>query len=859
LQLCKCIKIKILWKCSLAPLFCKKCQALCAASGPHSCCRCEPLDENPPDQEWGCPCSKITGGDGQANVELGVKCCGDCCIKIPMIELKCEEDASFQEVKPSLLPTPFAPGVCNQTQIKGFCKDCAGTSLPFISAWVQCLLEDYAAQLNMLKFDFYNDWVNGSLYFPLIKRKFKVKKGKNKAGQIKKDKFCDFDCARTYQSGSTTCYRVSVINTSPLPQTVRIKKHGNLNNFQGDGKWCDITFSSKNTGGNVTSSPWECGKNDDIFLFSDDQNIARRQAYRGLSIPGIGEMGEGCYVTFGKCYKSNGTGPDCPNAFKELTDNPSLSVDLGQYQIKEEHDKPYYIEVQDPLTGIRYQKNFGGHGHHKNKCNRVFRVERLEYWQNGNYCAGTTKVEGELVGSGVSIPSSDEIATEDDGFFQNDNPCTLDGLEQCESSSCLWGACACTGKGTDRKRPCCKCNPRYNEDNIRRGIIKMEDDVLYYASIRPSTGDVYFNKQKIEYKSNLFFPTNICEVGSSVFCDIDEIPFIMDQIPPTTFSISEETQAFDAPDFGGGNGTEGNPINLSETENKEGAVINYNGYTSFGCFGAKCLNTQASVNQSQIGVETIDKNDLGLEIGKCKMLFDHDEEIREYFCRRFSGYKNDNLDIHYQRPGSSQYDNVYNTYPSGVWSGSSLWFSIDGGPPTQGTVNDDDEILFGDRCGIQYTSYTYNFDIDGINYGAPVSNQIGDIDYFYGLAPSITWGNNAFDPVFPTYNGFSVYGPDSYGQITKPSINIDSNGGQEERGINFGTSQTPYYFYFGIVPGKTALHKVVSKYFADKIDETTLEKLSGEKRNNQSNFKNIVKNPLTLYKTCLGNSIKSTS
>ena len=45
----------------------------------------------------------------------------------------------------------------------------------------------------MLKFDFYNDWVGGSLYFPLVKRKYKLKKRKRKFGQIKKDKFCDFD------------------------------------------------------------------------------------------------------------------------------------------------------------------------------------------------------------------------------------------------------------------------------------------------------------------------------------------------------------------------------------------------------------------------------------------------------------------------------------------------------------------------------------------------------------------------------------------------------------------------------------------------------------------------------------------
>ena len=70
-----------------------------------------------------------------------------------------------------------------------------GYQTQVIKDWVACLMEPVAVFLKMLKFDFYNDWVGGSLYFPLIKRKYKLKeRGKRKFGQIKKDKFCDFDC-----------------------------------------------------------------------------------------------------------------------------------------------------------------------------------------------------------------------------------------------------------------------------------------------------------------------------------------------------------------------------------------------------------------------------------------------------------------------------------------------------------------------------------------------------------------------------------------------------------------------------------------------------------------------------------------
>ena len=851
-------------KCLLAGIFCKDCGTLCP--GPpdrHTCCAChfEPTDPN-----WPC------GGDNDdpkcnaATCDGIGKCCLDCCIKIPMIELKCAEDSSFNNVTPSILGTPFAGKVCNTQTIKGICKDCAGSSLPFIGAWVQCMLEPTAAALNMLKFDFYNDWVNGSLYFPLFKRKYKVRKSKKKAGQIKSDKFCDFDCGQplwlvgqgnNFQVSSKECFRVTISNPTSSDVTVRIKKH-NIG-FTGSGQWCDITLMAKESrsgynpsGGNTTG--WVCG---DLTDNSGPDSAgswksAKRDAYSDLSIQGTGPNGDTCSVNLNKLYKANGGPKLNVNDFADL---PPLVVSESSYIISSEHDKPKYIEVEDPITGIRYQKNFGGHGHHKNNCGTRFRVERKEYWQPGSNCVGPTKEDGELTGGGFEINEEDIVVEEEEEEMTSS--CDLDDSAQCEFGSCRWGACRCKKdkEEYDGNRPCCNCNPRYNERSIDHGIIKFKDDVLYYASV--SKDNATTNEVKIEYKSNLLFPTNICEVGSSVFCDIDEIPFVIDQIPPTTFSISEEAQKYNEQGNTGGFSSS-DPINLTEKD-KDSASININGYTSFGCFGAKCLNTQASVNQSQIGVDTIDRNDIGLEIGKCKLLFDHDEEIREYFCRRFSGYKNQNLDVHYQRPGSTQYDNVYNIYPPGVFSGSTLWYSINDGVPEQGTINDEEEIIFGDRCGIQYNSYEYNTPINGVNYGTPVSNQIGDIDYFYGLAPFITSGSDlSFAPVFPTYNGTSTYGPDTYGQTTTPSINIDSNGGQEERGINFATSQTPYYFYFGIVKGKTALHKVVSKYFADKIDETTLEKLSGEKRNNQSNFKNVVKNPLTLYKTCLGASMKST-
>ena len=83
------------------------------------------------------------------------------------------------------------------------CVSCGGYSTPGVKDWLSCNLEGLAVYLKMLKFDFYNDWVGGTLYFPLVKRKYKIRKAKKRLGQIKKDKFCDFDCDDFQSPGIT--------------------------------------------------------------------------------------------------------------------------------------------------------------------------------------------------------------------------------------------------------------------------------------------------------------------------------------------------------------------------------------------------------------------------------------------------------------------------------------------------------------------------------------------------------------------------------------------------------------------------------------------------------------------------------
>lgn len=71
------------------------------------------------------------------------------------------------------------------------------------NALIKCFLIQLARILNVFQFDFYNDWVNGSLYSFLLK----YKKKKNK-----KEKFCEYDCDDATGSGNK-CNNSIILDT----------------------------------------------------------------------------------------------------------------------------------------------------------------------------------------------------------------------------------------------------------------------------------------------------------------------------------------------------------------------------------------------------------------------------------------------------------------------------------------------------------------------------------------------------------------------------------------------------------------------------------------------------------------------
>ena len=741
LNFCKCINIDIKYKCIFGGLLCKSCLPSVPSDPRHGCCgpdngdhdygcgqdcdeckdETDDPDANPPCPNSKCkkwsgnkiiPCESINGdpNDGDADEAGANSCCSDCCVKIPLIKLRCKEEIL---ITPTLFPTPFAPDSCNVNQVID-CPTCGGLELSPIDEWVRCKLEAIAAFLGLIKFDFYNDWLNGSLYFPLIKRKFKTKKRKKKFGQIKKDKFCDFNCYVPEQP------ETSPSPIYPLPPT------GNVGippvSLQGGkGK-----YLLSNTADNYGELPF--------FL------------YNTFPIPNP------IFLTFGT------PPPTLPWYY------PFLQDGVNNRLYNKIHGKPKYVEYENTDLGFTQFQNIGGHAHHQNICNSSYLVERKEFTKLNMDC---------YVGTENTPPTPDSGSTEDLDLA----PPTQEELGACAKGTCIPGVKGCSAF--------CKCKEEdlglgYNTMEISHGIIKYEKGNIYYASIIPNKPTADYNGAELNaiydgpfLKSTLLYPTNITELGSSTFCDIDDQPFLIDKLEPTTFKISEQP--------GGDKST-----------------INVTTYADFGCNATKCINPKNVVVSSQIGIEVNDVTDQDHELETCESLFDHDEEIRGYFCRRFSTYTDPNHDISYAQPSTINRDNTYETYPEIPDNTPNLL--VDLGDDND-TINDGNGFTSGDLCKMKDGKYIY-----GINYN------------------------------------------------TEELIDDPNTIDQSYEGVSFRTSQTPYYFYFGLIPGKTALHKTVGKFFADKIDEETLAGIDDLNEPNPTQPNGTPQSAGALLKTCLNKS-----
>ena len=781
-------------------------------------------------------CSEETEGEENCKKECQKNCLQGCCEKVAPIKLICSEEGA--PIKPVL----FTSGECVGDLVTR-CKSCQGAYFSPISDWVACQLEGIATFLGMIDFDFYNDWMNGSLYFPLIKRKVKIKrgrKGKRGQGQLKKDVFCDYDCDGT-EPDYQTPDELSL-------WSIRIRGGGKMSyEFDNGLETCKVNIPKR-----VSAREWY-----------DTQEKARKS----ISFEGFrkGDETIPCSFTLDDWCQKDGNVCDDESPF---AGNENKKIILKGKTVDGPHGKPKYLKTGvdsdgDGITDATVWKNFGGHGHHKNKCKENFLIERLEYTKN-NYsdCQSVNKEADPDDESIVESEQSDTVepsVTEfvDVSTYNTNETKTLthdldtfntkvffvdvingtdltisdvgyeaDGRDKIKvtnktgvndisirtivterGSSCDF---ACSTQGTAACTKACSCDGEYNIKPIYHGLVKDEDEELYYAAITESSDSEFSDTF---YKKNMIFPTNITELGSSVNCDIDEVPFIIDELETTTYKLSEEDLASK-----GGDGGETTPFLLKEKD----ANVNLRAYVDFGCDGIRCLNVRGSLTSAQIGSDLYDLNDSGLECNTCSVYNDVDTDIREYFCRRFSTFvptTNGNtitdMNINYVRPGSTQGENYYEPYgdvsPNCDDRFRSKFGALIDDDGNQGTpfvidneLNDGDDITTGDKCG-----YWSN--------GSTSTKK--EIKYFYGMDASSHTKNNLKNFPFES----SKLGVD---RDEDSLIMVD-----DDEGISPFTTQTPYFFYFGLVPGKTALNKLVGKFFSDKINSETLEDVTEDTDN----------------------------
>ena len=211
----------------------------------------------------------------------------------------------------------------------------------------------------MLKFDFYNDWVGGSLYFPLVKRKFKLKTSKKKFGQIKKDKFCQFNCddpqSNTEQFQGDGTYSQNAIRLSP-------PTYGSV----------DVTVSGCNA--RIESPIISEWYGDDTTNATENKDKAAKE----IILNGKNNNDENCQIKFDDYNTLNTVLSPINGLTISVLDREGASI----------YAKPNYVKVTDQF-GNETWENQGGYGLNKNKCDRTRMVERGEFFKTTLDCITT--------------------------------------------------------------------------------------------------------------------------------------------------------------------------------------------------------------------------------------------------------------------------------------------------------------------------------------------------------------------------------------------------------------------------------------------------------------------------------------
>lgn len=143
-----------------------------------------------------CKCNLCINSDDCVNGDCVNACYQPILEYIPYITVTCDGDAYAPcGVKTDILTGGYTlawSATQANSETQGFHYPDDGHGHGIDAGWIDCVAIGLARSLNLFKFDFYNDWVNGTLYSYLLSVKID---GDN-------TKFCDTDCVDFFEPGN---------------------------------------------------------------------------------------------------------------------------------------------------------------------------------------------------------------------------------------------------------------------------------------------------------------------------------------------------------------------------------------------------------------------------------------------------------------------------------------------------------------------------------------------------------------------------------------------------------------------------------------------------------------------------------
>jgi len=115
-----------------------------------------------------------------------------------------------------------------------------GCNFEGLEAYTDCYYATIFENIGIYKLDFYNDWVNGSLYFFLLKYK-------KKRRASKKEKFCDTNCDKPNSSNNcNTNYMLDNLLDVPVVAMLHKVKHGYITKYKNNLYYSPIMMDGSN-------------------------------------------------------------------------------------------------------------------------------------------------------------------------------------------------------------------------------------------------------------------------------------------------------------------------------------------------------------------------------------------------------------------------------------------------------------------------------------------------------------------------------------------------------------------------------------------------------------------------------------